>query len=49
LLYNLLDFRIECLEKVEANEELVPFSVIFNVNNGLASSNVEVKDIQENL
>ena len=48
LLHNLLNFQIEHLERTHTYEELVPLFKIFDVKNGLASSNVEVLNVPEN-
>lgn len=47
LLHNLLDFKKEILKTKQTNTELVPLSDLFNVYNGLASSNVDVLNSPE--
>lgn len=48
LLNDLLDIKFERKEKTKSNNELVKLDTIFDVYNGLASSQVEVKEEFEN-
>ncbi|MEK6946345.1 MAG: N-6 DNA methylase [Nanoarchaeota archaeon] len=47
LLHDLLDFKIDKPIKLKNDNELVPLHEIFDVKNGLASSNVEVLESPE--
>lgn len=47
LLNDLLDIKFESKQKTETNNKLVKLDTIFDVHNGLASSQVEVKDEPE--
>ena len=47
LLHNLLDFNVNIPKEKSINSDLVPLSELFDVYNGLASSNVEVLDSPE--
>jgi len=49
LLHDLLDFKIDKPNKIKNDNKLVPLSEIFDVKNGLASSNVEVLESPESL